>query len=241
MITLYQYPAVWGLASLSPFCIKVEAFLRVAGLPYKVEVIRNPGKGPKGKLPFITTGSEVIADSSVIIDTLTDKFALDGLRLESPQAQAQASALRAMIEESLYFILLYSRWVDPRGFAAIKREFLPLFPMGIGGLALSILRRRLRAQAFAQGIGRHDAGTVYGQGREQLRTLAFFLGDRRYFFEDKFSAIDATAFAFLVTILRQPFSTPLQEELNRHPNLLAYCSRLEIRCFPSGKNSSEEF
>lgn len=35
VITLYQPPPAWGLPSLSPFCTKVETYLRMVDLPYR--------------------------------------------------------------------------------------------------------------------------------------------------------------------------------------------------------------
>jgi len=48
MITLHQYPGCWELPSLSPFCIKVETYLKMTGIPYKVVVENDPRHGPTG-------------------------------------------------------------------------------------------------------------------------------------------------------------------------------------------------
>ena len=135
MIFLHQYPAIWGLPSLSPFCIKVEVFLRQANLPYKIVIEKNPARGPKGKMPFITHGDRVIADSSFILDYLIRTFGLEQFSLPV----AEGVAFQRMIEEFLYFSLLYSRWIDPRGWAVVQRDFSPLFPTGIGGVFLPFL------------------------------------------------------------------------------------------------------
>ncbi len=36
MITLHQFARVWDIPNLSPFCSKVETYLRMAGIPDKV-------------------------------------------------------------------------------------------------------------------------------------------------------------------------------------------------------------
>ena len=36
MIKLYQFKPAWGLPNPSPFCMKVETYLRMAGLSYEV-------------------------------------------------------------------------------------------------------------------------------------------------------------------------------------------------------------
>lgn len=50
MIKLYQFSPAWGLPNPSPFCMKVETYLRMTGLPY--EAIN-------GALPFKALESPV--------------------------------------------------------------------------------------------------------------------------------------------------------------------------------------
>jgi glutathione S-transferase len=70
MIKLHQFPLVFG-RNVSPFALKLETWLRLAGLPYELVPTRNPGQGPKGKLPFIVDDDgTVVADSSLIIEHL---------------------------------------------------------------------------------------------------------------------------------------------------------------------------
>ena len=52
MIELLQFPPMLGLMNASPFCMKVEVFLRLAGLEYRT-VSTSPLRAPKGKLPVI--------------------------------------------------------------------------------------------------------------------------------------------------------------------------------------------
>ena len=51
MITLHQFARVWDIPNLSPFCSKVETYLRMAGIPYEV-ADAIPPTAPKGKLPY---------------------------------------------------------------------------------------------------------------------------------------------------------------------------------------------
>ena len=76
MITLYQFPPAWGLPNASPFCMKVETYLRMCNLPYTTVNVLNPAKGPKGKLPYITDGSNIVADSGLILDYLKKSTAM---------------------------------------------------------------------------------------------------------------------------------------------------------------------
>ena len=52
MIELLQFHPAFGLMNASPFCMKVEVFLRLAGLPYRC-ADALPKRMPKGKLPTL--------------------------------------------------------------------------------------------------------------------------------------------------------------------------------------------
>lgn len=225
MIELHQYPAIWGLPSLSPFCIKVETFLKKANLPYQVVVERNPARGPKGKMPFIRDGERVVADSTFICDYLIQTYARQDLEPEAGLSRAQAHAFQRMIEENLYFVLLYSRWVDPVGWQVVSEAFTPLFPPLIGPLFLSLIRSRLKHQAQAQGIGRHSLDEVYRIGARDLEAISAFLADKPFLLGERWTSVDATLYAFLFTILQQPIESQLKKAVLARPNLLAYCER----------------
>jgi glutathione S-transferase len=229
MIILHQYPKAFGLSSLSPFCMKVEAYLKFSGLVYETRVELNPARGPKGKMPFIKMNGREIADSSLIIHELTKTHQLRHLIIEEDLQRATALAFKSMIEESLYFVLLYSRWMDEEGFGVIKKHFTKFFPPLLGGLALKIIRRNLKKQAIAQGLGRHTQDDVYQIGIEQLGALSCYLGKKDFFFEDKITEFDMTCYAFLATILYQPIDSPLKRALCEKKNLCTYVARLDAQ------------
>ena len=74
MIKLYQFNPAWGLPNPSPFCMKVETYLRMVGLPYEVINGVLPFKAPKKKLPYIEDGTQVIADSGFILKHLRQTY-----------------------------------------------------------------------------------------------------------------------------------------------------------------------
>ena len=49
-LVVHVIPPAWGLPSIGPFCLKLEAHLRMADVPYRSVVDATPFKGPKGKL-----------------------------------------------------------------------------------------------------------------------------------------------------------------------------------------------
>lgn len=113
-IILYRGWDTPGIFVWSPFVTKIEARFRFAGLGYKTDA-GGPRSAPKGKIPYIEVQepdrdeSEMLADSSEIIKTLVDNGYLPDLNVElSPAERTYDMALRALLEEKLYFYQV--RW-----------------------------------------------------------------------------------------------------------------------------------
>jgi glutathione S-transferase len=99
MIHLHAFNPLWGLSDTSPFVTKVDVYLRLTNLPFKVVPFSMESfkAAPKGKLPYIVDEDETIADSSVIIDYLKQKYGdpLDA-RL-SPTLKAAGHAIKRSV------------------------------------------------------------------------------------------------------------------------------------------------
>ena len=109
MIKLHQFGPAWGLTTASPFCQKLETYLRMAGVPHQVVRERDTRRAPKGKLPYIEEqDGRLLADSGFIIAHLkvTQGDPLDGWL--SPEQAAQAHAARRLLEDSLYWVGVYA-------------------------------------------------------------------------------------------------------------------------------------
>src|SRR5262249_1932474 len=101
MIRLHQYPPMFGIPNPSPFCMKLETWLRMTNTPFEVVRVVDPRKGPKGKVPWIDDRGKTVADSAFIIEHLrkTHGDPLDA-KLDAGQ-RATSLALRRLIEEHL--------------------------------------------------------------------------------------------------------------------------------------------
>ena len=97
MIKLCQFPPAFGLPNASPFCMKLETWLRMAGLPYECPRGADLRKAPKGKFPYIEDDGVVIADSSFIIDYLTKKYNVTLDAHLTPRQRGEALALQRQI------------------------------------------------------------------------------------------------------------------------------------------------
>jgi glutathione S-transferase len=76
-IKLFQFPRMFGIPNVSPFCCKLETWLRIAQVPYEVVDTPDPRVGPNGKLPFIEDAGMRIPDSSFIVDHLVKTRGVD--------------------------------------------------------------------------------------------------------------------------------------------------------------------
>ncbi|MBC7396619.1 MAG: hypothetical protein H7333_04175 [Bdellovibrionales bacterium] len=51
---------------MSPFCVKLETYLRMAKLEYKIKS-GLPNKSPNGRIPYVNLDGKLIGDSGIII------------------------------------------------------------------------------------------------------------------------------------------------------------------------------
>ena len=50
MVLLHQFPRIWGLPNASPFCLKLETWLRMAGIEYQIVEVTDLRKGPERQI-----------------------------------------------------------------------------------------------------------------------------------------------------------------------------------------------
>ncbi|MDP2824341.1 MAG: glutathione S-transferase family protein [Sulfuritalea sp.] len=232
MITLYQFPPVFGLPNASPFCLKLELYLRMAGLPYRNRYTLELHKTPKGKLPWIDDDGITVADSGLIIEYLKHKFGdpLDG-QLDQSQ-RARALAIARLIEEHLYWAMLYDRWIAPQGWEMTQPAFFGALPWPLRAIVPLVARRGMRAELRGHGMGRHAPEQIHALGIADVDALATLLGDQDYFLGAQPTSVDAIATAFLANILMVPLETPIRAAAAGHGNLAAYCRRMATQYFP---------
>ena len=229
-IELHQFATPRGWPNLSPFCMKVETWLKLSGLDYRIVTQPFPN-GPLGKLPVVRLDGETICDSHTIIERLGARY---GKNLDAGLDARQRAAARAferLINEHLYWALLYFRWLDDAGWAQTQRLLLAKIPAPLRALIGPVARRGVRAQLKGHGLGRHDRDEIVRRAAQDVQALADWLGDQPYFMGAQATTIDASVYAFVANLHDAPIDTPLKAVVAAHPNLVAYCARLRARCF----------
>lgn len=226
MMTLFQFYRIWGLPSASPFCMKLETYLRMAKLPYENKFVNDPRKSPKRKLPCLKIDGVVYADSEFIIDELKKRFGDELDKGLSPEEKATAQLVDVACCERLYWVLVYLRWQDNSGWMQIKKTMFGKLPFISKLLIPNMVRKQTIKSLYFQGIGRHSAQEVVALGIKVLDSITAILGGKHYILGDKPTRVDATAFAFLANVIWSPGTNPLKEHALKLPNLVAYCNRM---------------
>lgn len=226
-ITLIQFPRNLGVMNASPFCMKVEVFLKLAGLPYAVDDRTPPFRAPKGKLPALRDGDALVGDSQAILAHLQRQYAAQlPPALLAAETGAQL-ALRRLLEEHLYFALMWQRWVDDAGFAINAPGLLAAVPGPLRPLVAALVRRKMRRDLVGQGMGRHTPAQIAERACADLDAVAAMLGGQAFFAGEAPGTIDCCAYAFLANLVFVPVETPVKRHLMRMPALVAYCARME--------------
>jgi glutathione S-transferase len=225
MITLFGFGPAFGLPDPSPFVMKTEVQLKMAGLSYKWER-GGPQGAPKGKIPFIDDDGLIVADSTFIRDHIEKRFDFDsGL---CSVERSLAWTMERMLEDHLYFALVHARWMDDANWVKGPIHFFDGAPEGVATAA----RERVRAVLHGHGLGRHSDAEIAELGGRSLEALSTFLGDKPYLMGETPCGADATMFGMLAGVLTPYFDTPLRDAALRHANLAAYNARMMQRYYP---------
>lgn len=231
MIKLYQFAPAFGLANASPFCMKMETYLRMAGLPHELVNSGDVMKAPKRKLPYIDDGGTVVADTTFIIEYLKGRYddPLDAAL--SPLDRALATAFQRLLEEDLYWAVVHTRWVQEDGWALTKLAFFDALPIPLRWIVPPLARRGMLSEMRGHGMGRHSAQEIHAIGCRDVTAVADFLADKSYMLGEQPTSLDATAYAFMANLLWAPVDSPIRRHAQSRLNLEAYCQRMRARYY----------
>ena len=238
MITLFVFGEFFGLPDASPFVMKAEMLLKLAGLPYQKNA-KGFGKAPKGKLPFIDDDGMIIADSTLIRMHLERKYSIEFDRALGERERGIAWSIDKMLEDHLYWALVYWRWMIDANFDRGPRNFFKRAPAIIRPFVVRMVRKNVRARLHGHGLGRHSEAEMTAMASRALESLSQIIGDNKYLMGNEPCGADATAFAFVANVLTTTFESPLQKKAASLPILVAYNDRMMAEFYPDfGKQRS---
>jgi glutathione S-transferase len=236
VITLYTFGPLFGLPDASPFVMKAEMLLKLAKLEYQTS---NKGfmRAPKGKLPYIDDNGTIVADSTLIRLYLEQKHGIDFDRALSARERGIAWAVEKMLEDHLYWVLVYWRWMKDANFEKGPANFFKRAPAFIRPLIIWKVRGKVRSTLHAHGIGRHNEAEMTAMSDRAFEALSLLLGENRYLMGSEPCGADATAFAFIAGSLCPLFESPAHAKARTLPNLIAYRERMMSEFYPNWGHS----
>lgn len=232
MICLYKFYPAFGLRDPSPFCVKVETFLRMVGAEYRTVSLSDPRKGPKRKLPFITDGDKTIADSTFILKYLIETYRYPIDSELSPKQHATGLAVIRMLEEHLYWAIVSERWIEPVNWQKVSARFFGGMPPLIRSIVPVIARASVKRALYGQGIGRHLREEIMTLAADDIRAVSDLLGDENFILGDRPSSYDASVYGFVSSILDCTLDCPSKKTILAFPNLVDYCNRITRSFYP---------
>lgn len=197
----------------SPFVNKLEARLRFDNIQYTVGS-GTPNKAPRGKIPYIQIQdaketTEQLADSTFIIHQLIDKGTITDLNARlTPAQKANDLAIRAMLEDKVYFYMVRERWWDH--YYAMRDGVLGFLPWPLKAMIGLIAYRGISTTLYGQGTGRYTHEEVswlkyeVWQSVNALLSEAKWEGDKGPFWilgGKHPTEADATVFGFVASAL----------------------------------------
>lgn len=231
MIEFFKFPENFGMRDASPFVLKLETYLKLAGVDYETTIITDPRKAPKGKLPYIKDNGQTIADSSICIEHLKQNYG-DPLGADlTPEQHGIGHAVKTMLEERTYWVLVHTRWIDPEYQHITLDAWFGDIPGIIRGFITKKIIKDMKVAMAGHGIGRHSPEEIFAFGLKDLRAFEAVLGDKPYLLGDAPSEYDATGYGFLANFMAEPFPSPMSEYIANSKPLTAYIERVGQAAF----------
>ncbi len=234
MITLHGFGAAFNLPDPSPFVTRVELLMRVSNIEYqRIDSARNLQKAPKSKLPFIIDDGKMIADSVFIADYLRSNY---DVRLDdwlSNEQAALAQLLSKSLDENLYWVIVYSRWVLDEVWPNIEAEFFGSIPFPLNKIIAWSARSSTCKKIKSHGIGQHSQDEISTIAHASWKSLSTLLGDKPYFFGEKISSFDITAFSMLSAFTLIDLDTPFNDDAKAYKNLVDFTHRIAKEYYPN--------
>ncbi|EGF81828.1 hypothetical protein BATDEDRAFT_23480 [Batrachochytrium dendrobatidis JAM81] len=233
---LFAWSAGLDLPTFDPFCLSIAAYLNLVGADWSIHECNTPGISPNGELPVLRAGVELVAGTYSIISTLQSK-GLDMNSQLSPKDKAESQAFISLIESRLYDALLYTWWIESENYKKSTHPtlFENLSFFGRYSIPSQLKEKtKIRLQGYRMiCIDGEMVPEIYVVARESYRALSIKLGDKKYFYGDSPSTLDAIAYGHLALHAYPSLAVPKLFSILtfEFPNLIAYCARFKQEVF----------
>jgi len=240
VVYLYQYMRTPQIPSISPFCLKVESWLKLQGIKYENVDHKIKLRSKRGMLPFIELNGEEIADSNHIIEVLSKKFEKTmPAELSAEQKQVQ-HAMMTMVENHFNWTMV--QWKCRDIDSMIKGYKMDLATAISSKLPASLLNfyfkhtflRKGLKKVKAQGFGANSNEEMEQMGKDDMKVISDMLGDKEFMFGDEPSLLDLTVYSHMAPVLfiDKEFPCVLRDYMESDcQNLVGLVNRMKDRCW----------
>lgn len=220
---------------MSPFCLKVEAYLRANNIDYEaVEHVKLFDRFSRHKLPAIQYNDILIQDSTAIIKFLEETVLPSGPKPSLPidfdldEKQRDLSTMViAMAENSLVPSIVHFRWHYELGWSQFKPLIMASIPFPLSLIVPTLARKGALRKLNAAGVSLYTNEELIAQISKFLAVLSRQLGSNKFFFGDKFHTVDATLFGVLFQCVRVDLDIPPCQLVKSYDNLVNYVKTVE--------------
>jgi len=238
VVYLCQFPLCPSVRTISPFALKLETWLRLAGIKY--ENVFTMKFGSKGQIPYVELNGEEIPDSNMIISRLKEHFGKDPDESCTSYDLAVGHAVTGLVENHLAHVGFHFRYgLHMTNFLSVLKlgEYfnLPRAMTNWGRFQPTMTKIR----SYLQGIGRHTESEIWEMSFKDLRAISQLLGAKEFFFGCSPTSLDCVLFGHLAQFLYIDIGFPQKTYMEHNcPNLVSLVERMKERFWPD--NSWDE-
>jgi len=222
-VYVYGHKPLGTLPEASPFVFKLVSYLRLHKIDHSLNGTRF---GPVPRWPWVVVNGEVLWDTTDIIEYLEGKFGIEEEYSEGEMAVAYA--VRRVVEESLFLVILYERfivkwdWWRPV-FLSELNYFLQII---IGAQFRKIQQERLRLQ------GMYNEDVIYKKSFADIDAISEILADKNYLIGDTITQADLSLHAMCLELVEPSARYKLGEYIMTKPNLVEFMKRVQEEIWP---------
>ncbi len=233
-LELIQYGGLTRGATMSSPCGKVQMALHFKGLPFRVRNVGSPRQArvfnPRGRVPALRIGSEIVVDSTDILDALEARFPQPALDPKDPHARALARLWEDWADECLYFYGLWARFGVPENFDRVARLIFRRMPAPLRPLGKFFLRRTMRARLHGQGVGDKEPEAIWREMATALDLPEECLAHGSFLAGGAISRADLAVCALLDQADVEEMAPQPAKLVRARPRIQAWRAAVHARC-----------
>ncbi|BCE03224.1 glutathione S-transferase family protein [Marinicellulosiphila megalodicopiae] len=235
MITLFQPNSLFGLPNASPFCLKLEAFMHWQSIKFTSK-FAIPNQGPFQKVPFVEYKGTRIGDSSFIIDLLLKD---NHIVYDQSLDLAKGHAFSRMMEEHVYWAIVYFRWMDQDVWPKLRDAFFGGIPFFVRPFIVNSAFKQAKSALKGQGMGRLSNKLILARIEQDLNALSEVLSQQDFICGDAMTHYDLSIWAILSQFMQCDLKIQLSNVTENKPELKEYLKRVNQQLQPVWPNAEQ--